>query len=85
MRAAMLKLGSSPARAVAVAKRNTGVSFGRRPPGPPAGRLQEQEGSGRRKYRTWGGCTERVEHALFLVTLGTVGYLWLGAVLVQGA
>jgi len=87
MRAATLKLGSNPAHAVGVAKRNAGANLGHCPPEPPVGRLEQQEGSGRgrRMDRTWGGFTGRVEHALFLVTLGTVGYLWLGAMLVQGA
>lgn len=92
MRAATLKLGSSLGRANGdsaerAAMQNAGVNLGHWPPQPPVGCLEQQEGSGRgrRIDRTWGGFTGRVEHALFLVTLGTVGYLWLGAMLVQGA
>ena len=66
---------------------DAGLKLGHRSPQSPVGRLEQQEGSGRgrRIDRTWGGFTGRVEHALFLVTLGAVGYLWLGAMLVQGA
>jgi hypothetical protein len=92
MRAATLKLGSSPGgadrgRAQRAALQHAGVELGHRPLQSPGGRLEQQDGSGRgrRIDRTWGGFTGRVEHALFLVTLGTVGYFWLGAMLVQGA
>jgi hypothetical protein len=91
MRTAALKLGiSQPAW-----YRKTGDSRAKRDSrpaarglprllSPPIDRTRDLDRSGRAgRSSASRGITGRVEHALFVLTLGALGYLWLGALLAQ--
>jgi hypothetical protein len=91
MRAAALKLGVSEPAWYRKTEDNRGkrdnLSAARgipRSPSPPIDRKHNLDRSGRGGSSSASpGITGRVEHALFVLTLGALGYLWLGALLVQ--